>query len=1027
MHLVSKSPVLAQFLLLAACFLAQSADAGDTSISCRVTLPQPASGICSYQPGNSLLLIQADVLTPDNILVNGDLLIDADGRIACAGCDCSDTPGADGAALLICPDTTLSPGLIDSYNDLRWSENTPADHGDERYEHRHEWRLGINGHTQISVTPNSESEVWGEFRAIISGVTSTAGTGGVDNLARNLADRHRLDGITSPAWDRDTFPLSDANGVTMTQGCNYPGIPFTLDPAFPYMPVIAEGIDDRAQNEFTCLSDNNALGVDVIPGATIRHGISLDMASVTEMLFKASHLVWTPRSDISIYGITAPIPSLHNASVNLLLGSRWQLTGSLNLFRELECAADYNNTYLDNLLSDQELFAMVTGNPAKAAGMQADIGYLQAGNLADVSLFNSEIRQGYSAVTQADESDVLLVLKEGVPLYGDALLMETLGAADPDCELIAVCGQARRICAQRETGAAFPTNFTTPLAACGIPITNERSCLPARTEGLAPLFDGIPSAADQDGDGVSDATDNCPVIFNPPLSRGDMQQDDADGDGIGDVCDSEPNRNNDIVFDDEFESPIIISGTVSGLARPGLVIQLNGTEMLSIDADGPFAFDTELNFDEMFFVRVAASPVNQSCAISNNAGVIGSEDINVEVNCIGGPATIYSVKRGEITGTVDIDDVLVTACVDGLGFFAQTVMGDINFEGIDNSGIFAFQPLVQCDVSVTVGDRVDILSGDVDDVFGQIQLRDVNFQTISSGNTLPEPVIVNATSIADTVPGVLDSVLVQVQDVTVTTGTNFDGAFEVDDSLFIGDFIHSIDPPPSVGTVYSSVTGILHFSFGNTELEPRSTADLVVDVPQAATVYMVKQGQTSGMVSVSNLLVTACAENRGFFAQTISDDPDFAGVDNSAVFTFIPGTQCGNSISQGDRVTIVRATPVNFFGQVQLQSVSFQVNSSGNALPAPLLVDTTEVAGTTPGGLDAVLIQVQNVIVTSEDNGFGEFTVNNTLLITSFIQPVEQTPPVGRVFSSLTGVLHFSLGNTKLAPRSADDVVIDVR
>ncbi|MBN2108528.1 MAG: thrombospondin type 3 repeat-containing protein [Deltaproteobacteria bacterium] len=38
---------------------------------------------------------------------------------------------------------------------------------------------------------------------------------------------------------------------------------------------------------------------------------------------------------------------------------------------------------------------------------------------------------------------------------------------------------------------------------------------------------------DADGDGIPDASDNCPVIANP-------QQNDADGDGVGDVCDETP-------------------------------------------------------------------------------------------------------------------------------------------------------------------------------------------------------------------------------------------------------------------------------------------------------------------------------------------------------------------------------------------------------------------------------------------------------------------------------------------------------
>ena len=44
-------------------------------------------------------------------------------------------------------------------------------------------------------------------------------------------------------------------------------------------------------------------------------------------------------------------------------------------------------------------------------------------------------------------------------------------------------------------------------------------------------------AADEDGDGVPDATDNCRNADNP-------DQTDTDNDGLGDACDAEPNEQN---------------------------------------------------------------------------------------------------------------------------------------------------------------------------------------------------------------------------------------------------------------------------------------------------------------------------------------------------------------------------------------------------------------------------------------------------------------------------------------------------
>ena len=46
--------------------------------------------------------------------------------------------------------------------------------------------------------------------------------------------------------------------------------------------------------------------------------------------------------------------------------------------------------------------------------------------------------------------------------------------------------------------------------------------------------------SDSDGDGIPDATDNCPTVFNPirPIDNGG--QADFDGDGVGDACDPCP-------------------------------------------------------------------------------------------------------------------------------------------------------------------------------------------------------------------------------------------------------------------------------------------------------------------------------------------------------------------------------------------------------------------------------------------------------------------------------------------------------
>lgn len=518
---------------------------GTDVISCQAALPPVASGLCAYQPGDSSLLLQGDLLMPDTVLLNGDVLIGSDGRIACVGCDCASNPNYASARLLSCPGATISPGLINAHDHITYSDAAPVDHGTERYEHRHDWRRGIRGHTKISTSASPAGrELWAEVRAIVSGTTSISGSGSGENMARNLDRTAGLDGITSDAWDYTTFPLGDSSGTMDDSSCLNYNID-TPTPGKPYQPHVAEGIDEFAHNEFVCMSDENADltgSADIVPDAALVHAIALNTADIVEVAAKNTSIIWSPRSDVSLYGLTAPVTAAQRLGVNIALSTSWLPMGSLNLFRELQCAQDLNTTYYDGQFTDKDLFRMVTINPARAAKMDTDIGSLLDGRLADITIFESGAGQGYAVVTNANEENVALVLKGGIPMHGNVPIMDVLGAIAPACEAINLCGKEQRICLEREapgnTYAALDAIFEYPLVSCASPPPNERTCIPSRVSpNTAPNFNGMPIADDADGDGIADALDNCPLVFNPPLPIGDAAQEDTDGDNEGDACD----------------------------------------------------------------------------------------------------------------------------------------------------------------------------------------------------------------------------------------------------------------------------------------------------------------------------------------------------------------------------------------------------------------------------------------------------------------------------------------------------------
>lgn len=515
-------------------------------VPCGNSPAAPPAGICSRVAGDGNLLIDATLMTEHRVYEDGQILIDGAGVIQCVGCDCSGAPGYATATRVTCADGVLSPGQINLHDHMGWNDSPPVDHGTERFDHRHDWRLGSRGHGSVSTgaSDNStDSRTWAELRHLIAGTTSMAGSGSAPALVRNLDRVADLDGLVEEPLDYDTFPLGDAAGTLIASGCAYSDFP--SPPADEtYLPHVAEGTDPEARNEFLCLADpTNTGGLDVIAGSAISHGIALRAEDGALLAARGASLVWSPRSDVSLYGMTAPVLAFRNLGVEVALATNWLPTGSMNLQRELACAKHLSATFFDQAFSDHDLLGMVTWSGARAANMTS-IGALRTGAVADLVIYDGSVRQHANAVVDAGPQDIVLVLKGGLPMYGDGDLMVDLGAGDGSCETMTGCLASKRLCVERETEttlAALSAQFTDyPLFDCSASPPDERSCTPSRDEGDASTFTGVPTLTDQDGDGVEDSGDLCPAVFDPPRPVDGFLQADSDADGLGDACDRCP-------------------------------------------------------------------------------------------------------------------------------------------------------------------------------------------------------------------------------------------------------------------------------------------------------------------------------------------------------------------------------------------------------------------------------------------------------------------------------------------------------
>lgn len=770
-------------------------------------LTPPANGTCTVTAGDQNLLIRGDLVAPQGLLENAQLLIDQNGVIVCAACDCSASPGFATATEMACANGVISPGLINAHDHLTFNRGGPIAH-EERYEHRHDWRRGRNGHTRIPSPPTGGVDVvrWSELRHLLGGATSINGSGDAAGLLRNLDRDGRSEGLSQPAVQYQTFPLGDSGGEVREMDCTYPSLDRLTDgeiaPAEAYTPHISEGIDQAARNEFLCLSGARPDGSDVVaPKTAIIHGIGLLPIDYQAMAADQTSLIWSPRSNIDLYGHTAQVTVAARSGVRIAIGTDWTPSGSINVLRELRCADDLNRLYYDGFFSDRDLVDMATIGGAAALWSDDYIGALRAGLIADVTIFDGTANRGYRAILDAEPQDVVLVMRGGRLLYGEAGIIDAIDATG--CEDLDVCTTAKKLCLQRDTGTTLATLTAAvgmqayPLFFCNMDPPGEPSCTPTRPGE----FTGMSMAGDRDGDGIMDGEDLCPSVFDAPRPIDTMGQADADRDGAGDACDPCP------MAADTTTCP-----TPSLDDRDGDGVD-NAQDNCPVDPN-PMQEDADRDMtgDACDACPMAANPNNGPC-----------------------PATIYGIKQAQVTGRVVIENVIVTA-VGPTGYFVQVARGDAGFDATLQerfSGIFVFT--AAGGMKPARGDRVDV-TGTVNNYFGQLQLDRTSFTVISSGNPLPAPVLVTPAQVATggTRAAELEAVLIEIRSVIVTALEPAPGAGEsaptnelvVDDSLRVNDFMHLIMPTPVVGQRLSFVRGVLRFANENSKLEPRDADDV---------------------------------------------------------------------------------------------------------------------------------------------------------------------------------------------------------
>jgi cytosine/adenosine deaminase-related metal-dependent hydrolase len=165
----------------------------------------------------------------------------------------------------------------------------------------------------------------------------------------------------------------------------------------------------------------------------------------------ASHgasMVWSPLSNLLLYGGTARVDAAKQAGVMIALGSDWSPTGSKNLFGELKVAWLHSQQALNGQFSARDLVAMATRDAARILKWDKVAGTIEPGKRADLLVIDGAAADPYGALIHAPETDLHLVMINGIARYGIPELMSQLA---PNDQTVLVGEETRQLFLKQET------------------------------------------------------------------------------------------------------------------------------------------------------------------------------------------------------------------------------------------------------------------------------------------------------------------------------------------------------------------------------------------------------------------------------------------------------------------------------------------------------------------------------------------------------------------------------------------------
>jgi 5-methylthioadenosine/S-adenosylhomocysteine deaminase len=389
----------------------------------------------------------ATVLDDGVVFVAGGRIVDV--RDAAAG-----TPDGFADAPVVRTGGTIYPGLIELHNHLSYNViplwTVPATFANrDQWAGRDDYRVAVTG--PMSVLGRTAGYVeaivrYVEAKCLLGGTTTSQGI----TLSSNAGIRRHYRGVVRNVEQSgdDDLPNAATHIADVAPGAaeSFLG---QLESTNCLLLHLSEGIGPTARRHFEALRIEPRRWAITSALAGI-HCAGLNSANFQRLARDGGTMVWSPLSNMLLYGKTANVTAARRAGVLIALGSDWSPSGSKNLFGELKVAAVVNRSLPEDVrFTPLELVRTATTNPAQILKWGDAIGSLETGKRADFLVLEDTAGDPYERLLSARETAITMVVINGVPRYGAPALLGRFGA---ETERLMVGGSERSLFLTDPTG-----------------------------------------------------------------------------------------------------------------------------------------------------------------------------------------------------------------------------------------------------------------------------------------------------------------------------------------------------------------------------------------------------------------------------------------------------------------------------------------------------------------------------------------------------------------------------------------------